>query len=293
MARTKRERRRANEIKTKTIQRMQLQMTAPMDIGMEQHDASLGFGQEDIFDLTGAERGMSKRGGVNELTRDEEMPESESDEEESEEEDEEMLDSEEERERKVAGLEAELDGMYDVYQTKMRERNAKFKVKEQRKKSGQLEEWHGVTAQGNDDESDEEEGGYEKVQEAKERVGEDDSSSDDSDGDDSDAISLPIGQKRRKPELAAPPSKRAKLLTKLNEPISTTQASQAAQVWFSQGIFAGMDGMEDIEDEEQEEADEDISMAEEGDEEDAWQDEVCIYARISRRYLTYGHVGGC
>jgi AdoMet-dependent rRNA methyltransferase SPB1 len=64
----KRERRRANEVKTKTIQRMQLQMTAPMDIGMEQHDASLGYGQDDVFDLTGAERGMKKKGGVANFT---------------------------------------------------------------------------------------------------------------------------------------------------------------------------------------------------------------------------------
>src|SRR5882762_2555385 len=69
-ARTKRERRRANEVKTKTIQRMQLQMTAPMDIGMEQHDASLGFGQDDVFDLTGAEKGMRKKGGVTKLVGD-------------------------------------------------------------------------------------------------------------------------------------------------------------------------------------------------------------------------------
>ncbi|KAL1740567.1 FtsJ-like methyltransferase-domain-containing protein, partial [Schizophyllum fasciatum] len=54
-ARTKRQRRRANEIKTKTIQRMQLQMTAPLDIGMEQADASLG-GQDDFFDLDEVER---------------------------------------------------------------------------------------------------------------------------------------------------------------------------------------------------------------------------------------------
>ncbi|KAF7967184.1 hypothetical protein HWV62_35612 [Athelia sp. TMB] len=266
-ARTKRERRRANEIKTKTIQRMQLQMTAPMDIGMEQHDASLGFGQEDIFDLTGAERGMSRRGGVAVLTRNEEMPESEgSDEEETEEEDDEMLDSEEERERKVAGLEAELDGMYDVYTTRMRERDAKYKVTEARKKSGQLEEWHGVQTKGSDDEdSDEEEGGWDKMEEAKKRADEDDSSSDDSDEDED--IPLPTGQKRRKPEAAAPPPKRTKLLTRLDEPKSVAQASQAAQVWFSQDVFAGMDDLEDTDEDE----DEDVSM--DDAEEDGWEDE--------------------
>ena len=30
---------------------MQLQMTAPLDIGLEQTDATLGLGQDDMFDL--------------------------------------------------------------------------------------------------------------------------------------------------------------------------------------------------------------------------------------------------
>ena len=59
--RTKRERRRANEIKTRTIQRMQLQMVAPFDIGLEQHDASLDLGQDDVFDLSTTEKAMRKK----------------------------------------------------------------------------------------------------------------------------------------------------------------------------------------------------------------------------------------
>jgi AdoMet-dependent rRNA methyltransferase SPB1 len=69
-----------------------------------------------------------------------------------EDEDEEMLDSDEERERKVAGLEAELDGMYDMYQERMKERDAKFKVTEERRKHGQLEEWHGIQEKDSDEE---------------------------------------------------------------------------------------------------------------------------------------------
>ena len=169
-ARTKRERRRANEVKTKTIQRMQLQMTAPMDIGMEQHDASLGYGQEDVFDLTGAERGMKRKGGVTMLTGDGyDMPESDESgpEGDGEGEDEELLDSEEERERKVAGLEAELDGMYDAYQERLKERDAKFKVTEERRKNGLLEEWHGIQKDSDEDSESEEEGGWDKMEEAK------------------------------------------------------------------------------------------------------------------------------
>ena len=65
-ARAKRERRRANEVKTKTIQRMQLQMTAPLDIGMEQSDLSLR-GQVDIFDLEATEKGLRRKGGASAL----------------------------------------------------------------------------------------------------------------------------------------------------------------------------------------------------------------------------------
>ena len=50
-SRVKRERRRANEIKSKTIRRMQLHMTTPLDIGLEQTDLSLRDGLDDILDL--------------------------------------------------------------------------------------------------------------------------------------------------------------------------------------------------------------------------------------------------
>jgi AdoMet-dependent rRNA methyltransferase SPB1 len=272
-ARTKRERRRANEVKTKTIQRMQLQMTAPMDIGMEQHDASLGFGQDDVFDLTGAEKGMRKKGGAaNLVDGGYEMPESDESgvEDGIEDEDEEMLDSDEEREWKIAGLEAELDGMYDIYQERMKERDAKFKVKEARKKSGQLEEWNGIKEKDTDDEdSDSEEGGWEQMEAAKEKAGAD-SSSDES--DEEDIVEAPgLGQKRRRNEPPALSSKRVKLLTKLEKPQTAAQTSRAAQVWFSQDVFAGIDELRDVEDD----ADEDVPMDGQADnEEDGWQDEV-------------------
>lgn len=268
-ARTKRERRRANEVKTKTIQRMQLQMTAPMDIGMEQNDSSLGFGQDDIFDLTGAERGMSKRGGVTMLVGDDEnVPESDESEVEGGGEDEEMLDSEEERERKVAGLEAELNGFYDMYQERMREKDAKFKVKEGRKKSGQLEEWNGIKENGSDDEDggSEEDGGWAQMEEAKAKAG-DDSSSDESEGDGNDHEPVAFGQKRRQKEPVAPSTKRVKLLTTLEHPKSAAQTSRAAHVWFSQDVFAGMSGLDNFEGDR-----EDVLMDDEA--EDGWQDEV-------------------
>src|ERR1700759_3139720 len=62
--RAKRARRRANELRTRTIQRMQLQMTAPLDIGLEHQDPALHMGQDDTFDLSVTERAMSKKGGA-------------------------------------------------------------------------------------------------------------------------------------------------------------------------------------------------------------------------------------
>ncbi|KII93549.1 hypothetical protein PLICRDRAFT_26721 [Plicaturopsis crispa FD-325 SS-3] len=277
-ARTKRERRRANEVKTKTIQRMQLQMTAPLDIGLEQTDPTLGLGQEDVFDLGGAERGLRKKGGVAQLV-DEDGDinlESDDDADGGEETDDEILDSEEERERKTAALEAEMDGLYDQYQGRLRERDAKFKVKESRKNNAEREEWNGIQEKDSDEEeeendSDGEEGGWDKVEQAKENAGAD-SSSDDSDSDE-DAPPV-TGQKRRRGDPVEAPAagpKRARLLTKLEEPKTVAQASRAAQVWFSQDVFAGIDGLDDIED------DEDVSMdgPEDEDEEDeeAWHDE--------------------
>jgi len=244
-----------------------------MDIGMEQHDDSLGFGQDDVFDLTGAEKGMRKKGGVANLVGDGyDMPESDESgvEDGMEDEDEEMLDSDEERERKIAGLEAELDGMYDMYQERMKERDAKFKVKEARKKSGQLEEWNGIKEKNSDDEdSDSEEGGWEQMEAAKEKAGAD-SSSDESDEEDNVEAPGP-GQKRRRNEPPALSSKRVKLLTKLAEPKTAAQTSQAAQVWFSQDVFAGIDELRNVEDD----ADEDVPMDDQAEnEEDEWQDEV-------------------
>ncbi|OAX44719.1 FtsJ-domain-containing protein [Rhizopogon vinicolor AM-OR11-026] len=268
-ARTKRERRRANEIKTKTIQRMQLQMTAPLDIGLEQNDASL-VGQEDIFDLTGTERELRNKGGIGIIRVDEDTPEDEEEDDviEENDDDDEVLDSEEERDRKTAQLEAELDGLYDAYQEKLKERDAQFKAKEARRKNGLLEEWGGIRE--DDDGDSDEEGGWDQMEAAKGEV--DGDSSDESDNEEPETP----GRKRRRPhETDMKPDKKVKLVTKLEEP---TTGSRASQVWFSQELFGGLEGLDDVEEEEEEEEEEereDVSMASvqhHGDEEE-WQDD--------------------
>ncbi|RDX50401.1 FtsJ-domain-containing protein [Lentinus brumalis] len=243
-ARAKRQRRRANEVKTRTIQRMQLRMTAPMDIGLEQADPALG-GHDDMFDLDQGSRAL--RGRVDD--------DSDSDEDEGEDDDaeDEALDSEEERERKVAGLEAELDGMYDAYQEHLRERDAKYKVKESLKNNKAREAWHGIGQGGSDEDSDVEDGGYEKVMRAKARIGERDSdSSDDSSDEENEAETAPVGgKKRRRADVAesGSKSKKARTAAKLEEPKAAL--SRSAQIWFDQDMFAGLDA--EVEDEEDDE----------------------------------------
>ncbi|KAG6842573.1 hypothetical protein C0991_000099 [Blastosporella zonata] len=237
-ARTKRERRRANEIKTRTIQRMQLQMTAPLDIGLEQQDLSLG-GQDDIFDLGGTERGLRTKGGIERLIGDDDNIAEESEEEvEAVSDDDEVLDSDEERERKTQGLEAELDGLYDAYQDRLRERDAKFKVKEARRTNAELEEWTGIGAKADSDEedTDEEEGGWDKLQAKKGDVSDD--SSDEEDSDEEPTVMKGVKRPHGVDRTSA--FKRPKLITKLQEPQTVASTSKAAQVWFSQDIFAGL-----------------------------------------------------
>ncbi|QRW05949.1 AdoMet-dependent rRNA methyltransferase SPB1 [Ceratobasidium sp. AG-Ba] len=161
-SRAKRDRRKANEKRTRTVMRMQLQMTAPLDIGMEFKDDAL---KGDVFDLSGAD-GKAV-----------EEKEDESSEEEA-----------------VGGLEDELDGLYEQYRARMAERDLKFKAKESRRKDKSREEWAGVRKD-EDDEDDEsgdesEEGGWDVAQAAK-----DDQGNSSSDEDEEDEQPAP---KRRK-----------------------------------------------------------------------------------------------
>ncbi|KAF9270320.1 hypothetical protein L218DRAFT_848731 [Marasmius fiardii PR-910] len=275
-ARRKRERRKANEVRQRTIQRMQLQMTAPIDIGLEQQDAALAYGQEDTFDLKSTEKGIRRKGGVSKLIGEDGTIMAESDDEEAKERlsdvdvVDEFLSSEEEQEEKTRGLEAELDGLYDAYQTRLRERDAKFRVKEAREKNRSLEEWTGIQEnQKNSDDESEEEGGYDKMHQHVD----DESSIDDSDEDDPEH---PPPKKRR-----LDPSGRS-LIAGLNGP--KPSVSQASKVWFSQDVFAGLDDV-DEEEEEQEERDkygeEDEDETDRRDVDDAVSDSSCYFPTLT------------
>jgi len=239
-----------------------------MDIGQELEDITLHTGKEDMFDLGVAEKNCKKALQIDEEPESVDEEEEEADTNGWETEGSGALDSEDERERRIGALEDNLDDMYDTYKTVRSERDAKFKVKEARKKNADREEtWGGIKPKTQDSDGDESEdgsesevGGWEEMQAAKAQ----DSVSNTSD-DSSDEEVLPRSSKKRK---APPdgdglgesrPSKRVKtldrLLTNLEGPASKSQAqlSRSTQLWFSQDVFAGLGSME-VDDEDLEDA---------------------------------------
>jgi AdoMet-dependent rRNA methyltransferase SPB1 len=236
---------------------MQLQMTAPLDIGLEQQDATLGLGQDDMFDLGQTSANMHKNKDQVAFVLDDNgdaVVESSDEDQDGEDDDDEVLDSEEEKERKLVGLETELDGLYDAYQGRLRERDAKFKVKEARRKNAEREEWNGIQDTKSDGDDSEEEGGWDKTQEAK--VNDGNNSSDDS--SDAEEPQPPKGKKRTRVdrEFVAQNAKRPRLLSsKTNHSTSQPSTSATVKVWFAQDVFSKVDGLENITDSEVSDAD--------------------------------------
>ena len=234
-------------------------MTAPLDIGLNFRDQALGQGQEDILDLEMSKKQLGKKNNhVDLINLVDEKDDFESDEgENAMDGDEEVLDPDDEEDRKVDDLEAELDGLYDAYQKNMGERDAKYMVKEARRKDKSLEEWHGIQQQDSDDEdgSGGSEGGYDVVQAAKARFGEDSDSDLDSESDeDLDASSINRKLKRRRGADAGANGRQLKK-ARTGQQLET---SRAASMWFDQDVFAGVDLA--VSDGEDEDADEDEDM---------------------------------
>jgi AdoMet-dependent rRNA methyltransferase SPB1 len=222
-------------------------MTAPLDIGLEFQDQALGLGQDDILDLEMSKKQLGKKAHVDLINLVDNKDSFESDEEEQREdamiEEEEILDPEEEEDKKVEELELELDGLYDTYQERRMERDAKYRVKEARRKDKSREEWHGIKKQDSDDDDDdgnaesgESEGGYDIVQDSKARFGEDSDS--DSDLEPDDDLDVPSANKKlKRPGVGAEPGGRQPKKARTNQ----LETSQATCMWFDQEVFAGVD----------------------------------------------------
>ena len=130
----KRERRRENEKKQKEIIRMQMNMTAPMDIGMEQ-DGPRGEGE--IFRL----KTVDKTAAMSRLAKGKMAIITEAN---ARQEDSGLGSSDEDSDEEEDALEAELDSMYNQYRERKAETDAKYRAKKARKEHDD-EEWGGVS----------------------------------------------------------------------------------------------------------------------------------------------------
>jgi len=255
---------------------MQLQMAAPLDIGLEQSDAILGIGQDDVFDLGETEKRMGEKAQVQWLNDDvleyvDEDNERDGASNAVESSEDVFPQEEEDQDMRHRRLEAELDGLYNAYKQRLWERDAKSKVKEQRSKNKEREEeWTGIqTEHGSDEESTESEGGWDLTQQNKLQTS--DISSDESSEDEGK-----VGTNRKRPRLlinsAAPPPKRQRLVQTLELP--SVSSSAATRLWFSQGVFSGTDDINNLREDNDYRTEDDMSV--QGNDR---KDEVCHLCR--------------
>jgi AdoMet-dependent rRNA methyltransferase SPB1 len=141
----KRERRRENERKTKEIVRMQMHMTAPTEIGLEQAGP---YGQDALFGL----KLVDRQGAVDRVAKGKMViaPEDKINrgEDEADSGDDETTDEEED------ALDRELDTMYEQYTERRSEISAKYRAKKARRDHGDGD-WEGFSAGEGEDSDDE------------------------------------------------------------------------------------------------------------------------------------------
>lgn len=243
-------------------------MVTPMDIGLERQDL---VDDSEMFDLGEVEGGKARRGvkGGN-LGSDDEM----SDEDELdgmpgrpinpipegavrrdfEGEGEDEYDSDaSDSERKARRLEESLDLLYESYQQTKLERDAKHKVKEQRRKRAMAEggEFRGFNSDDDDKDSDEsdhdDEEDFDPAPQPSESEG---------DSSDEEVETQLVPSKATKPSApaakakttaaatAAEKKKKAGLLTNLKaeKVLSSSAKSRQAEMWFDQPAFKGLPG---------------------------------------------------
>ncbi|KAJ4123291.1 AdoMet-dependent rRNA methyltransferase spb1 [Fusarium equiseti] len=142
----KREKRKENERKQREVVRMQLNMTAPMDIGMEEAGP---IGEGAMFSL----KKVDKTDAMRKLNRGKMIVPSQAPQKQidsglgSSGETDDESDPEEDR------LERELDSMYDQYKERKSEVDAKYRAKKARKEHGD-DEWEGLSGEEADEKND-------------------------------------------------------------------------------------------------------------------------------------------
>lgn len=145
MAKRKKERRRENERKNREIVRMQLNMVAPMDIGMEEAGP---IGEGAMFSIKLAEKSDAlqrlSRGKMTVVAGQGQEPQQLMTQEATD-----NSESDEEEDR----LERDLDAMYESYRERKAEADAKYRAKKAREMRGD-DEWEGLSATEQAEESD-------------------------------------------------------------------------------------------------------------------------------------------
>ncbi|KAF3902939.1 hypothetical protein AA313_de0210457 [Arthrobotrys entomopaga] len=232
----RKEKKRDNERKQKEIVRLQMHMTAPMELGLEQQagpgDDQTMFKLKTV-DAAGALNQVVK-GKMNMVVDEEEAKARAAAAERAEEDESEDSDEAED------ALEDELDRMYEQYVEKKAERDDKFKAKRARKE-GADDEWEGIGENKDDATSDED------------VVLQDDDDDDDDSSEDEDEES---GE--------------ARLVTSLDDNKTTTSGlSKKAALFFDQDIFKefGDIGADVADTEEESEGEDDEADSESGEEE--------------------------
>ncbi len=224
---------------------MQLQMIAPTDIGMEHQDFELSFGQGDVLQhgIKQQDHCKTPRAAMSVVGQDLETSDDDAEEKAG---SEEVLDSDEEKDKKLASLEAEMERMYETYQGRLRDRDSKFKVREARK-NAEKGEWHGINESDDsadqEDEEDEEGGGWEAMQAVK--FNEDHSSSDES-SDESGAADMKTRKRARLEVDAGPKGMKRQRLSP--ETSNVRRETSTAKIWFSQDIFGNVRGLDQLSD---------------------------------------------
>jgi AdoMet-dependent rRNA methyltransferase SPB1 len=280
----KRERRRLNEKRTRDVQRMQLQMTTPMDIGIENTDGEVfGLQNMDSHDLS-SEDDMQYSDGEDDsgslIFTD--TGEGEDDEELSED------------EAKLKTLEEGLELAYDDYQENQLRKDSKRKAREEARRSKHSEhqeaEWTGCNDQNElADEDNDEIGSGDDIEVVRQKrvkfqkgfeENDDDS---DSDGEDVTLQAARIVASRKEQGSAAQPipAKKPKLLVNFEDPTdkSTEAQASAADLWFDQPVFKALGGIDSLvpEGSEDSEIDQDESHVNDGS--------ICFDDDEDRNYL--------
>ena len=202
-----------NEARIRTLQRMHLHMSAPLEIGVERTDDVLRDGQSDFFvpNVEIASEGSHTAAEEDHQTSNE------------------SSDDEDKDARTDSVLERELDTLYDAYKTRIAEKDSKVMANESRKKNKDRDlKWNGIGEEsGTDGISDDDwiSTGGGKSQQMSELSDTD---------DDSEDMASHNKRKRRRVE--------PNLRRELKDGVAAERSElQAAAVWFNQKIFNALD----------------------------------------------------